>query len=227
MQNGAADKTGFLYRNSLSLVLFAVFGLALVGQLLTGWRALAAELKLDGLAPPSLGSYITTGHFISAVFENWESEFLQMAAYVLLTIFLRQKGSPESKAVCGEEDEDADPQTARADARAPWPVRRGRVVRWLYASSLSLALGLLFAASFALHLAGSTRLANEEAMRRGQPPVTYAQHLAEPQFWYESFQNWQSEFFAMGMFIVLGVYLRQRGSPQSKPVATPHDQTSS
>lgn len=219
--------TGFLYRNSLSLVLFGVFGLALIGQVLTGWRALDAELAFDGLAPLSLASYLATGHFISAVFENWESEFLQMAAYVLLTIFLRQGGSPESKSVSGEEDEDAYPQAAEADARAPWPVRRGRVVRWLYANSLSMALGLLFVASFTLHLAGSTRLANEEAVRQGRPLVTSAQHLIEPQFWYESFQNWQSEFFAMGMFIVLGVYLRQRGSPQSKPVAAPHDQNSS
>jgi hypothetical protein len=173
----------------------------------------------------SLVSYLGSGHFLSAVFENWESEFLQMSAYVLLTVFLRQKGSPESKSLAGETEEDADPRAEGNALQAPWPVRGGAVVRWLYANSLIIALGLLFALSFGLHLVGSTKLANEEAARQGQPSITVAENLIEPEFWYESLQNWQSEFFSMGVFIVFGIYLRQRGSPESKPVAAPHDQT--
>jgi Domain of unknown function (DUF6766) len=172
-----------------------------------------------------LASYLGTGHFLSALFENWESEFLQLSAYVLLTIFLRQKGSPESKPLKGEGEEDKDPKEGRTDPRAPPLVRKGPILRWLYANSLSLALGLLFFIFFTLHLANSTQRANEEAARHGKPLISVAENLLEPEFWYESFQNWQSEFFAIGAFIVLGIYLRQRGSPESKPVTDPHDQT--
>jgi Domain of unknown function (DUF6766) len=215
----------FFHRNSLSIVLFSVFALAVVGQALAGWKALEHELAIDRLPPLRLLDYLGTGHFRSALFENWESEFLQLSAYVLLTIFLRQKGSPESKDLEGKAEQDADPSEGQTDPHAPGLIRQGSIVRWLYANSLGLALGLLFVVSFVLHLLGSTQLANEEAAREGQPPITVSENLSEPQFWYESFQNWQSEFFAVGVFIVLGVYLRQRGSPESKPVTAPHDAT--
>jgi Domain of unknown function (DUF6766) len=215
----------FFYRNSLSIVLFSVFALTVVGQALAGWKALEHELAINRLPPLSLPDYLGTGHFRSALFENWESEFLQLSAYVLLTIFLRQKGSPESKDLEGNAEQDADPREAQVDPHAPEPVRKGAIVRWLYANSLGLALGLLFVFCFILHLLGSTQLANEEAAREGQPPITVLADLSESRFWYESFQNWQSEFFAVGVFIVLGVYLRQRGSPESKPVTAPHDRT--
>jgi hypothetical protein len=179
----------------------------------------------DRLPPLRLLDYLGTGHFRSAVFENWESEFLQLSAYVLLTIFLLQKGSPESKDLDGKAEQDAGPSEGQTDPHAPGLIRQGSIVRWLYANSLGLALGLLFVVSFVLHLLGSTQLANEEAAREGQPPITVLENLSEAQFWYESFQNWQSEFFAVGVFIVLGVYLRQRGSPESKPVTAPHDAT--
>jgi hypothetical protein len=217
--------SGFLYRNSLSIVLFSLFALTVIGQALAGWKALEHELTVDGLPRLSLPDYLGTGHFRSALFENWESEFLQLSAYVLLTIFLRQKGSPESKDLEGEAEQDADPREAQADTDAPEPIRKGAVARWLYANSLGLALVLLFSLSFVLHVLGSTQLANEEAVRNGRPPTTVLGNLTEPQFWYESFQNWQSEFFAVGVFIVLGIYLRQRGSPESKVVTAPHDRT--
>jgi hypothetical protein len=159
------------------------------------------------------------------VFENWESEFLQMGAYVLLTVFLRQKGSPESKKLEGDEEEDADPREARFDPAAPWPVRRGGAILWLYSSSLCIVLFSLFLVSFGLHAVGSTMLANEEAAWHEQPSQTVCEHLEEADFWYESFQNWQSEFLSMGVLIVLGIFLRQKGSPESKPVAAPHHQT--
>jgi uncharacterized protein DUF6766 len=217
--------SNFLHRNGLSIVLFSVFALTVIGQALAGWKALEHELAIDRLPPPDLLDYLGTGHFRSALFENWESEFLQLSAYVLLTVFLRQRGSPESKGLEGEAEEDADPREAQTDPHAAGSVRKGAIVSRLYANSLGLALGLLFVLSFVLHLLGSTQLANEQAARLGEPPITAWENLTQPQFWYESLQNWQSEFFAVGVFIVFGIYLRQRGSPESKPVTAPHDQT--
>jgi hypothetical protein len=156
--------------------------------------------------------------------ENWESEFLQMAAYILLTIGLRQKGAPESKPLDGEESADAAPHRS-ADPQAPWPVRRGGVVLALYAHSLTLALGGLFALSVFLHAVGGVGRHNAEHLAHGEPPMTLLQYVGSPAFWFESLQNWQSEFLALAVMLVLSVVLRQRGSTLSKPVAAPHGAT--
>jgi hypothetical protein len=215
----------FLRDNGLSVALFSLFLISLVGQALTGWRAQAEELHLHGLPEIGFLPYLTSGHFISAVFENWESEFLQMAAYVLLTIFLFQKGASESKKPDEDNPEDESPSAKRNNPQAPWPVHRGGLLLKLYSQSLSIALVTLFLASFWLHLAGSTRRINEAALQHHQPPQTITDTLDDPQFWYESFQNWQSEFLSIGVLLVLGIYLRERGSPESKPVAAPHAAT--
>jgi hypothetical protein len=215
----------FLRDNGLSVALFSLFLISLVGQALTGWRAQAEELRLHGLPEIGFLTYLTSGHFISAVFENWESEFLQMAAYVLLTIFLFQKGASESKKPDEDNPEDESPSAKRNNPQAPWPVHRGGLLLKLYSHSLSIALVTLFLASFWLHVAGSTRRINEEALEHPQPPQTITDTLVDPQFWYESFQNWQSEFLSIGVLLVLGIYLRERGSPESKPVAAPHAAT--
>jgi Domain of unknown function (DUF6766) len=215
---------GFLYRNSLSLTLFAIFALSLLGQLLAGWQAYNEEREALGASALALGQYVTSGHFVSALFENWESEFLQMSAYVVLTIFLRQQGSPESKPLDAETQEDEDP--SEREGALPTGIRnRGAVLLWLYANSLSLALATLFLISFVLHLLGSTANGNAEAVLLGRPVQSALERLISADFWFESFQNWQSEFFAMGTFILLGVHLRQRGSPESKPVSAPREQT--
>jgi hypothetical protein len=215
----------FLRDNGLSVALFGLFLVSLIGQALTGWRAQAEELRLHELPAIGFLPYLTSGHFISAVFENWESEFLQMAAYVLLTIFLFQKGASESKKPDEDNPEDESPSAHRGDPDAPGPVHRGGLLLKLYSHSLSIALVTLFLASFWLHLAGSTRRINEEALEHPQPPQTITDTLVDPQFWYESFQNWQSEFLSIGVLLVLGIYLRERGSPESKPVAAPHAAT--
>ncbi|QRM34436.1 DUF6766 family protein [Microvirga sp. VF16] len=215
----------FLRDNGLSVTLFALFLVSLIGQALTGWRAHVEELRLHELPATGFLEYLTSGHFISAVFENWESEFLQMAAYVLLTVFLFQKGSSESKKPDEDNPEDETPENRRNDPNAPWPVHRGGLLLKLYSHSLSLVLVALFVLSFWLHLTGSTRRANEEALQHHQPMKTMAEMLTEPEFWYESFQNWQSEFLSIGVLLVLGIYLRERGSPESKPVAAPHAET--
>ena len=215
----------FLRDNGLSVTLMALFAVSLVGQALTGWRAHAEELRVHGLPEIGLAAYLASGHFISAVFENWESEFLQMGAYVVLTVFLVQKGSSESKKPDEPNPEDEPPQVRRGEPDAPWPVHRGGLLLKLYSHSLSIALFGLFAVLFWLHLAGSTRRMNEEAARHGQPLATMTETLSDPEFWYESFQNWQSEFLSIAVLILLGVYLRERGSPESKPVAAPHAMT--
>lgn len=215
----------WLRNNSLSVALFSLFLASFLGQALTGWRAHVEELSTHGVPSMPFLAYLGTGHFLSATFENWESEFLQMAVYVLLTAVLVQKGSPESRKPDGAMPEDEDPALKRRDPKAPWPVHRGGLLLALYSRSLSIALIALFLASFVLHLAGSTRRMNEEAVRHHQPLKTMSETLGEPEFWYESFQNWQSEFLSMGVLIVLGIYLRQRGSPESKPVAAPHGET--
>ena len=214
----------FLRNNGLSLTLFVLFAISLVGQALAGWRAHAAELQVHGLAPLGFVSYLATGHFISAVFENWESEFLQMSVYVLLTVFLFQKGSPESKDPRRGRG-GAAKQMSRASPAHLGPIHRGGLMLKLYSHSLSIALVSLFLFSFALHLAGSARRTNEEAAFHHQPTVTVLETLADPEFWYESFQNWQSEFLSIALLIVLGIYLREKGSPESKPVGAPHGST--
>ena len=162
---------------------------------------------------------------MEAVFENWESEFLQMGAYVVLTAVLRQKGSPESKRLAGPEDVDEDPRGHRHDKDAPWPVRRGGVALRLYEHSLSLALLALFVASFALHVAGGTSAYNQEQAAHGGAPVSVVGYLGTARLWFQSLQNWQSEFLAIGVLVVLSVSLRERGSPESKPVHHPHGET--
>jgi hypothetical protein len=206
--------------NGLSLALFALFLVSIVGQAFAGWYALGDQLAIDGRPAPDLRTYLSTGHFLSATFENWESEFLQMTVYVVLTAVLIQKGSPESR---NPDENPEEPDVYGADA--PWPARKGGLWLRLYAHSLSITLFALFGLSFWLHLLGSTRQANEEALLDAGPVKTPADRLADPAFWYESFQNWQSEFLSIGALVVLGIFLRERGSPESKPVHAPHSQT--
>jgi hypothetical protein len=209
-----------LRNNGLSLALLGLFMASLVGQALAGWHALGEELAIHGQPAPDFRTYLSTGHFLSAVFENWESEFLQMTVYVVMTALLIQKGSPESRS-----PEALPEEQSACGPSAPWPVRKGGVWLRLYAHSLSITLLALFGLSFWLHLLGSTRLANEEALLHAAPLKTAAERLGDPEFWYESFQNWQSEFLSIATLVVLAIFLRERGSPESKPVYAPHSQT--
>jgi hypothetical protein len=145
----------FLRDNGLPVTLLMLFLVSLVGQALTGRKAHAADLRIHELPAIGLLSYLGSGHFISAVFGNWESEFLQMAAYVLLTIFLFQRGASESKKPDESNPEDEAPSPHRKYPDAPWPVHRGGLLLKLYSHSLSIALVTLFLASFWLHLTGA------------------------------------------------------------------------
>jgi hypothetical protein len=232
IQRKSAHRQGvlprFLVENGLSLALFGIFLFTMIGQAATGLLDYNQEQQQHHEPAVQLGQYLTTGHFIEAVFENWESEFLQMAGYVLLTVWLRQKGSSESKKLEGEEAVDADPRLARGERNVPWPVRSGGVALKLYENSLVLAFMLLFVLSFALHAVGGSMEYNDEQRAHGETSeVSTLQYVATPQFWFESFQNWQSEFLSLGVMVVLSIFLRQRGSPESKPVAAPHSDTGS
>lgn len=209
-------------------LLLANIGLFLVffgGMVVSG----AAEYSEDQLAHGEPGvtllGYLGTGAFLEATFENWESEFLQMGMYVILTVFLFQKGSSESKPVDRDAPQDQDPRDAPLKAATPWPVRRGGWVLKLYEHSLSVMFLLLFLASFALHAVGGSEEYSSEQQSHGQQPVTVLAYLATSRFWFESFQNWQSEFLAVAVLVGASVYLRERGSPESKPVAEPHYET--
>jgi hypothetical protein len=205
-------------------VLFICFAGLLLGQAIAGFRNELAERTDHGRDAITFTEYLGSSGFLEATAENWESEFLQMAAYVWLTVFLYQKGSAESKDPDKDEPVDREPDPARAGA--PMPVRRGGVALVLYKNSLVLALLGMFAVSFVLHARGGAGVYAEEKSEHGQPAhVSIGHYMTTSRFWFESLQNWQSEFLAVLTIVVLSIFLRQHGSPESKPVDAPHAST--
>jgi hypothetical protein len=220
-----SDAGNWIRDRGLTLVLLSMFALSGVGQLATGFADYNDAQHEHGQPPVSLTGYLATGHPWEALFENWESEFLQMAVFVLLTTFLVQKGSPESRRPGARELVDIDPRGHASDPEAPWPVRRGGWVLRLYEHSLGLAFVLLFLISWIGHAVGGFYEHAAEQARHHQPALTFSDYLASSRFWFESFQNWQSEFLSIALMVWLAVYLRQRWSPESKPVHAPHAET--
>ncbi|HEX2824968.1 MAG TPA: DUF6766 family protein [Burkholderiales bacterium] len=226
MKSRHVRKGGFFHENGLSIVWLVLFAAFLVGQTIFGQIEYNDDQRDHGRPEATFVEYLTTPHFVEATMENWESEFLQMFMFVVLTTFLYQKGSAESKKPYQEEAVDHDPREPGNRKDAPWPVRRGGWVLRVYENSLSLAFLILFLACFFLHAAGGARQYNQEQRDHGKTEqVTTLQYLGTSRFWFESFQNWQSEFLAVGSMVLLSIWLRQRGSPESKPVDAPHTQT--
>jgi hypothetical protein len=213
----------FLKNNGLSVALFGLFLLSFVGHALSGWRHDVEQQEEHGAPAPGFVEYLRSGDFLESVFENWESEFLQMAAFLVLSAALVQRGSAESKPPKDEPEEPDPRETVRPES--PWPVHRGGWALRFYNHSLSIALVGLFLLSFALHAVTGLQKYNEEAALHAQPKLTLAGYVGSSTFWFESFQNWQSEFLSVGMIVVLSIFLRQTGSPQSKPVQAPHSET--
>jgi hypothetical protein len=212
----------FLYRNSLSLIFLILMIFSLSGQIYTGWLEHDEFLEQYGRPEQSLSEYLKSGHFIQATFENWESEFFQMALFVVFTIFLRQQGSSESKSC----DEDTfDPSELEPKQESPWSVKKGGVFLAIYKHSLSIVLFLLFIASFILHWYGSWIDFNEKQMLENKSALAFRSYLSNKKLWFESFQNWQSEFLSIFAIISLSIYLRQYGSSQSKAVNDAHMKT--
>lgn len=213
----------FFWENSLSLSFALLFILSLLGQAYFGYAEYLKELAEMSVEPVSGWAYLESGHFLQTTFENWESEFLQMALFVVLTIFLQQKGSSESKDFDRDEEVDREPEPSRKDA--PWAVRKGGLILSIYKHSLTIVLSLFFLVSFALHFYGSLRDENLQNASKGLPAETAGDYIGESRFWFESFQNWQSEFLSIFAIIILSISLRQKGSSQSKPVDAPNSET--
>ena len=214
-----------LHNNGLSITLFALFLVTEVGLSIAGYYHHNQEQLQHQKPTVGYFAYLASPNFMEATAENWESEFLQMGAYVFLTALLYQKGSAESKKLDEPEAVDRDPRLSVTKANAPFPVRTGGLLLKLYEYSLTLALFFLFAISFCWHAHSGALEYSEEQLAHGGASVTTLQYVATSQFWFESLQNWQSEFLSIAMMVVLSIILRQRGSPESKPVDAPHHQT--
>jgi hypothetical protein len=227
----------FFKNNGLTLAMLGLFVACIVGQSIAGHLHHNAEQRDEGRPELSYVEYLSSPDFVEAVFENWESEFLQMAVFVVLAAFLVQKGSAESKAP-EEQDEDREreheeernpPSRNEVSARddAPWPVHRGGLALALYSRSLSIALFSLFIISLALHAFGGVKRFNENESAHGRATLSPFEYLGTSSFWFESLQNWQSEFLSVAALILLSIVLRQRGSSQSKPVDASNAKTGS
>ena len=213
----------FFKDNGLTIVFTFLFLITLAGQAYTGLQEHNKEMQDLGGQAIGMGKYLTSGHFLQSTFENWESEFLQMGLYVVLTIFLFQKGSSESKDPEKREPVDRKEIPHRPDA--PWPVKQGGIALALYRHSLSIVLFILFALSFIVHFNGSLRDEHEEQLLKGEDLTPAGDYIFSSRFWFECFQNWQSEFLSVVAIVVLSIFLRQKGSPQSKPVDEAHKKT--
>jgi hypothetical protein len=211
--------------HGLLLVNAGLFLAFFAGMILTGAANYSEEQQAHGESAVSVLQFLATGEFVEATFENWESEFLQMAMYVVLTVFLFQKGSSESKPVSKDAPQDEDPRQAAIKKTTPWPVKSRGAALKIYEHSLSILLFLLFLGSFTAHALGGAEAYNDEQQSHGQATVTVLQYMGTSRFWFESFQNWQSEFLAVAVLVGASVYLREKGSPESKPVAEPHYET--
>ncbi len=208
--------------NGLSVAMLLLFILTLIAQIITGFKSHNDEIKNQHGKPFTLKEYLISGHFIEATFENWESEFLQMGLFVVLSIFLYQKGSSESNDPDKKEQTDNEPEVKDG---APGPVRKGGLILAVYKHSLSITYFLLFLMSFFLHFYGSLLNYNDNQILMGLPVTKAKDYIEKSQFWFESFENWQSEFLSIFSMVVLTIFLRQKGSPQSKPVDAPHSKT--
>lgn len=223
-RNKLSSMKKILRNNSLSIAFTIFFIVSIIAQVFTGLRQYNQEMEELHGKQLGLVSYLGSGHFLEATFENWESEFLQMALYVTLSMFLFQKGSAESKDPEKKEEEvDREPDKRRKDA--PWPVKKGGIALAIYRHSLCYTLFFLFLLSFLLHWYGSMKDFNEVQALKGLPTESAMTYLGNSKLWFESFENWQSEFLSVFSIIVLTIFLREKGSAQSKPVDAPHAET--
>jgi len=217
----------FVRDSSLSLVFGVLFLLALLGQAIAGWKQFNAEQLAGGFGQIGLGRYLTSADWAVDVAENWQSEYLQFTLYIFLTVWLLQRGSPESQELdkAGGESEKDQKLGPYAQADSPGWAKVGGLRTRLYSNSLVLVMVSIFAASWLIQSIAGQAAYNETRLQNLQSPVSWSAYLANPDFWARTLQNWQSEFLAVGSMVVFSIYLRQRGSSQSKPVGEPHAST--
>ncbi|MBF4461962.1 MULTISPECIES: DUF6766 family protein [unclassified Rathayibacter] len=218
----------FLRDNSLTLVFGALFLLSLVGQSIAGFFVYLQDLRTAGLDPVPYLRYLTSSSFAADVAENWQSEYLQFFLYIGATVWFVQRGSSESKTLeqrgrASDEEQRMGPWAEESSPRsAKLP---GGPRRWFYSHSLLIVMGVIFAGSwFAQSIAGHIAY-DEQQLMDLSVPVSWAEYLASSDFWNRTLQNWQSEFLAVGSMAALSIYLRERGSPESKAVGAPHAET--
>jgi hypothetical protein len=217
----------FLRNNGLSLFFAAIFLAALVGQSFAGMAQFNQQQLAESMATVSYGEYLTSSDFAVDVAENWQSEYLQFLLYIYATVWLLQRGSPESKDLDEAGTETDEEQRIGEHSRSDSPswAATGGLRTALYSRSLMIMMGAIFLASWlAQSLAGSASY-NQQQLSQRQDPVPWLTYLATPDFWNRTLQNWQSEFLAVGSMAIFSVYLRQRGSPESKPVGASHQAT--
>jgi hypothetical protein len=217
----------FVRDNGLTLFFAGTFLLALCGQALTGHAEQNNQLMTDGATPISLLRYLTSSDFAVDVAENWQSEYLQFTLYIFATVWLVQRGSSESKPVdqVGLESEKDQKIGRYADQGSPaWAKASGLRLK-IYSHSLVTVMSVIFLLSWlAQSIAGRVAF-NQEATRQKEPTLTWLQYIWSSDFWNRTFQNWQSEFLAVASMVAFAIYLRERGSPESKPVGTAHSAT--
>ena len=217
----------FVRHNSLSLFFLVIFLAALVGQAIAGHQLHNQEQLEHGSETVSIWAYVTSSAFGNAVMENWQSEYLQFTLMIMATVWLLQRGSPESKKLDkGGQESDREQKLGRHARRdSPLWARTGGVVTAIYSNSLLILMALIFLGSwFAQSVTGWTEF-NAEQLAHGGQEVGWLSFVGSAAFWESTLQNWQSEFLAVGSFAVFAIYLRQRGSAESKPVGAPHDAT--
>jgi hypothetical protein len=217
----------FVRDNSLSIAFLAIFLLSLAGQAIAGHGSFNHDQLLHHGSPISLGRYLTTSEFAADVAENWQSEYLQFTLYILGTVWLLQRGSPESKPLdqAGLESDEDQKVGEHADARSPRWARVGGLRTTIYSNSLLVVMTSIWLGSWlAQSIAGASGY-NANQLDHQAATVSWVHYLGSSDFWDRTLQNWQSEFLAVGSMAILSVYLRQRGSPESKPVGAPHDAT--
>ena len=213
--------------NSLTVVFGLLFLASLVAQAVAGHAGFNNEQLQHGGSEVSFGEYVVSAQYGAAVLENWQSEYLQFTLFILLTIWLVQRGSPESKELHKRgRESDADQKLGRhSSPKSPAWARAQGVKRAIYSNSLVLVMGFIWLASwFGQSMTGWTEY-SDQLIEHQQSPLSWTGYLGSADFWERTFQNWQSEFLAVGSMAILAVYLRQRGSPESKPVGSPHDAT--
>jgi hypothetical protein len=217
----------FLRENSLGVVFGLLFLAALVGQAIAGHIAHNQEALAHGDQAISLGRYLTSSNFGQAVMENWQSEYLQFLLFLMATVWLVQKGSPESKPLDEKGTESDEEQLIGEHARedSPGPARAGGWRARLYGNSMLFLMAFIFLGSWLAQSFTGWTVYNQDQVDHHEATISWLSYVGNADFWEATLQNWQSEFLAVGSFAVFAIYLRQRGSPESKPVGAPHEAT--
>ncbi|MGY1743972.1 DUF6766 family protein [Blastococcus sp. SYSU D00695] len=222
-----STRHGFVRDNALGLAFGGLFLVTLAGQAVSGTADFNAQQLANGLEPVSFLDYVTSSSFGVDVMENWQSEYLQFFLYIFATVWLVQRGSAESKEP-GEEGTESDREQMTGEHARSWSPAWVRAGGWraaVFSRSLGLVMGGLFLLTWAASSVAGWAAYNSDQLAQRQDPVSWVGYLGEADFWNRSFQNWQSEMLAVGSMAVLAVFLRQRGSPESKPVGAAHADT--